>query len=319
MTTKDSGNYTRFEPWFGAWPPEFKGESRRQKMGDSSSKWIKWWPVLIFLLIALVGGVVVAIWDGWAQDIGIALIIASVIGATIEVTFVTQLAKHVFEIAFGHILSPELQGELRWIYDTSFIAKDYRHDLVLQVEPTNPDVVVAQTTITRTITNISGRTQEVKAELLIPEWFHKEGRSHITSYEITYDGEQFSLANGRVQVYHHTDIDQSNYMLMTKGEKDIKVGSGKSFTWVAKYEEYKRINDECHIFNRITSQGAYVTVCVPDCISYHVMFGHREQPKLESLGNGHYRLPGTLLPWQFIRIRWWRNADAEKWKQEAVN
>ena len=51
-------------------------------------------------------------------------------------------------------------------------------------------------------------------------------------------------------------------------------------------------------------------------MGYDIIFGHKKQGELRNTGEGHYKLQGTLLPWQFIRITWWSKEHSNKWQQE---
>ena len=58
---------------------------------------------------------------------------------------------------------------------------------------------------------------------------------------------------------------------------------------------------------------------VPKDMDFDVTFGNRAQGQLQKLGGGHFRLNAMLLPYQAVRITWWKKSDSEQWKLETNN
>lgn len=114
MTDKDYGShYTRFEPWFGSWPPEFRGDG---KMDEQNPDWIHRHFIHIVAGISTLIGIAFLFWASYLKDlwrdiimgIGISFITAGIIEGTLEFAFVSRIAKEVFYIAFGYLLRPEI-------------------------------------------------------------------------------------------------------------------------------------------------------------------------------------------------------------------
>jgi len=313
----------RFVPWFGSWPPEFKGDSEGIDMDNDNQSWIHRHFPHIALTIAFIIGLALLLWAGYLKDlwhevvkgVGIAFISASIIGIALELAFVTRIAKEVFDIAFGYLLPKEIREELKWIYGLKRLAVDYHHDLALERCKDNPSKVIVYETISRTFRNIGNKDEEIKPAFGIQEWFHPEGYSEIISYKLTHNDKEYSLENGGIKVGRPEKNKQSNYILATKEEtleSKLKPGDKDKYTFVATCKEIKHKNDDSVSFFETASMNPYVTVKVPDGMDFDVTFANRKQGELEDLGSGHFRLNALLLPGQAIRIRWWNINDSEK-------
>ncbi len=317
MSNNNDTHYTRFEPWFGSWPPEFRGESKEVEMDKDKNKLAKWYPVVCFVIVGFAGGILLG-FKGFWNELGFALIVAGVIGVVIELTFVTQLAKHVFEIAFGYLLRPEIANEVQWIYKLDRLVTDYSHEFTIEKCPENSGKVWIRETIIRTVKNIGDKNQDVKPSLGIQEWFHEEGRSEIIDYQITFeDGKAFSLKNGDIAVERPQKHNQGAYILAIKEDKlDKKLAPDKKFILAATYRELRPVSADTVAFWGVASMNPNITVKIPDDMDYDITFANRNQGELLDLGVGKWQLNSLLLPSQAIRLRWWIRDDSDKWIQE---
>ncbi len=309
----------RFEPWFGTWPPEFRGEETKM----DKDKWFRWMPYIAFLFVFLVGVLVVFAvsmwWDSglWGQvflGVGIALITAGIIGIIIELAFITKLAKHVFEVAFGYILPPELREEVKWVFGLERIAEESRHIFTITRHPTSKDKVIMNEEFTREVKNITNKSRQETFGIGIQEWFHPEGDSRIKSLTVTYGKKRWSIENEKVRLSKRGKPP----ILQAEITETFDVKPRETFSVVTEIEEIKYENDQTYSYYGTALKNPYVTVRVPKDMDYDVTFANRNQGELQDLGNNVYRLNGTLLPLQAIRIRWWRIADNEKWLKEKL-
>jgi len=324
MTMGNDSHYTRFEPWFGAFPPEFRGELGGVKMSKDKNGWYKFLPIGIFVIAGLVGGILISVFSkDFLHELGFAFVVAAIIGIIIELTFVTQLARHIFEISFGYLLPKEIAGEVKWVYELSLLVEDYRHDFVITPHPQNANKVIMSEKYTHTVRNITNRKQEVFPQTGIQEWFHPEGDSQVTSFTVTHNKKTMSLTNKQIK----SDWD-GKCIRGVQSSRKFDLAPNDAYTVVADIKEIKYLNDQTYSYFGIAAKNPYVTVKIDNSLGldYMVTFANRNQGELEDLGNGNYRLSGILLPLQSVRIRWWNIADSGKYskrlnsdKQETIS
>ena len=325
MSIKDyNTHYTRFTPWFGTWPPEFRGGETDM----NNERWlIRHFPHIALGLAFVIGlvflfgaGYLKGLWREIVTGVGIAFITASIIGIALELAFVTRIAQNVFEVAFGYLLPKEIREETKWIYSMKLLVTDYKHDLEIKRCGNGSDKVFVYETMSRTYKNISNKKLPINPSLGIQEWFHSEARSEIMTYKLTHDCKEYSLEHKDIIIGRAKSQDspkQSNYILAVKENKlGVKLQPDKTYTWVATVREIKHESDQSISYFGTASMNPYVTVKVPDDMDFDVTFGNRAQAKLQNLGSGHFRLNAMLLPGQAVRITWWTKSNSEKWAQE---
>lgn len=198
------------------------------------------------------------------------------------------------------------------------LVTDYSHKFKIEKHD-GTDKVWVYETICLAVKNIGNKEQDVKPSLGIQEWFHKEGRSEITDYQITFEsGETFSLKNGDIAVERPRKHKQANYILAIKEDKLGKqLAPEKKFTLVATYRELRPTSADTVSFWGIASMNPHITVEIPESMDYDLTFANRKQGKLRDLGSGEWRLDTVLLPGQALRLRWWLKNDSDEWQLET--
>lgn len=283
----------------------------------------------IALGIAIIVGIALLLWAGYLKDLwreivaglGISFITAGIIGAALELAFVTRIARNVFEVAFGYLLHPEIREEIKWIYEMDKLVTDYSHQFSFEQCDNDPNMVWVSETINRTVKNISNKSQSIEVGLGIQEWFHKEGRSQIISIKLTHeDGtELVSKEDLKITIERSQKTKQGNYILALKDDKlKRKLEPGKKYTWVATYRELRPKSADTVFWSATASLNPHVTVKILDDMDYDLTFGNRKQGELRDLGSDEWRLASLLLPGQAVRLRWWIKADSDKWKQDIA-
>ena len=180
MGIKDSDtHYSRFEPWFGSWPPEFKGQQGEDVDMSKRNDWREKWttPFLLFSTISGIGFILASAFNEGVlfavmRDIGIALLIAGGLGLTVDKLLRQQLAMDAFNASMGYLLPTQLKPELEWIYKQDIIAEVHRE--TLEIIPLSDDLVSVQITYNRTLRNISHHKVPYTPLLWLEEWFHQE-------------------------------------------------------------------------------------------------------------------------------------------------
>ena len=111
-------------PWFGSWPLKKRDEE------GIDMKIIRQISILMMGVICfLIGSILLLssnyipwlLWQSIVIHLGTAFYTATIIGFTIEFALRKQLARDVFEAAFGYVLPKELQPELQWLCNQNII------------------------------------------------------------------------------------------------------------------------------------------------------------------------------------------------------
>lgn len=212
-------NDERIIPWFGDFPPEFKGGVDEMKKNGWLEKWAT--PILlIFIFIGLLAMILPNIFmvsDKWLfipNHIGIALFIAGLLGLTIDKLLRQRLARDAFKASMGYLLPEELKPEMEWVYKQDVIATKHIQKCVLT--PLGNNLVVCQITINRTLTNVSHHSAEFEPTLSIDEWFHHGRHSNITEFGWeTSEGARCNVEN--------FELEKGDYSLSIKKREGDKI------------------------------------------------------------------------------------------------
>jgi hypothetical protein len=134
----------------------------------------------------------------------------------------------------------------------------------------------------------------------VDEWFHPGRPSRIISVCATLNGETDS------EMEIHSDEPFAIHGCLDK----LCLNPDDRAVCAAQGEVVRRISD-AHIM-QVTqpTPNPRVSVHAPEGIDYRVSFSNREQEQVRHVGPHTDELPGTLLPGQFIEVRWWP-VDAE--------
>lgn len=306
----------RLRPWFGTWPPKLKEGEVNMK---TRTWWERWKITVIMVFILLVGAIMLLVchlylqelgeWEFVLHNIAIALLIAGILGVTIDRLFRQQLADDAFRASIGYLLPNELKGELEWIYKCHVICIE--HIQRVEITPIDDETCTVYVKTQRKFRNVSANVSFTQLGLRIDEWFHKTGSSQIVSAGYIKEGKNFP-EDGR-DIVKRMDEQAS----ISIEERKISLAPGEEVDAWYELKEIKRTNDtQCWNFAYPTL-NPMVSVRTPEGIGFHVDFGYRIES--QRLGNDTYRLAGTLLPGQVISIRWWRVADVNKWLGEGGN
>ena len=239
--------------------------------------------------------------DPWAQtaqeiikDIGIALVVAAVIAATIDRWLSADLHQDVFEAVLGYIPPPEFKEEIRSLLRYGFVCRN--HVMRVRIERLENDCVRATTTIERSLENITSRAAPVVVHLHADEWgFEVEKTKIVECYGVLEDGT-------RIDAEPVPPLGDSTSKVAAK---PVSVAPGRKIRLHQKLSEIRRVNDEISIHFGAPTVNPHIEVSSPDDIDYMVSFGPSD-PKVEreTYGNRHTLL-GVYFPGQRMRVRWW--------------
>jgi hypothetical protein len=132
-----------------------------------------WAALALFLLLGLalifVPRVLEWQWDrGIISEIGVACLVASILGFTIDRWMRAELRKDVFLASIGHLLPSEFRAEVSRIIGYKLICE--RHRLLIKIENIGNGVVRVTSATERLIRNRSAYPEQMNNMLHIDEW-----------------------------------------------------------------------------------------------------------------------------------------------------
>ena len=114
--------------------------------------------------------------NSFTPEIGVALVVASILGFTIDRWMKGELRRDVFLASIGHILAPEFRAEVSRIVGYSLICE--RHLLLIKIESIGSGLVRITSHVERTIRNRSAYPQSIRNITHMDEWgYQKAGTS----------------------------------------------------------------------------------------------------------------------------------------------
>lgn len=268
---------------------EVKGEKRKLR----SILWmLVAWGILFIVMAAEVN---LGLFGTILQEIGIAALIAAILGFTVHQYFSEALARDVFVATINHIFPKSLNSSIQWIYQFSKLATEsITH---VRLDKVGDDVICLTGSMERTIQSISLQSQDHKGHLSIDDWGVKGFKSSIIECYAEYEG----------KVYKPGELDISHVEKISQSTEQFELSSEKSSKHFSKWTEYKRINDALYITFSTPTKNPVVHVEIADGLDLDciVEFGsHSGTAKKEVYAN-IWRLEETYLPTQHIRVRWW--------------
>jgi len=290
---------------------------------EAASK-VPWWArLLIFLLASLI----LLEWtknlpDGFFTDLlealAFAVLTASILGMLLDYGFRKRLAQDVFEVAFGYFLSPKIRDEIQWVFKLERLAENVSYAYRITQHPDNSDKVWVEEKVIKAIRNISNKTNTVPIGMGVQEWFHKEGHSEILDF--SYNLGEAGNEPTKLDIGNAEPNDQG-YILAIHADDDPELEAGKQLliSWTSREIRWK--NDVSVSYSGSASRNTQITVEIEKGLDldHAVVFQSRHQPEMITISyapnKGAYKLPGTLLPLQGIRLRWWEKKMSDYWKK----
>ncbi len=245
--------------------------------------------------------------------IGTSLIVAFILGITIERVLSQRLAKDAVEAGLGYLILPEAREEMRRIYEQKFMCTAHHSTFTLK-GTRFPGYVLVNNHTVRTFKNITGKRQGFRPKVRYREWFHHdELRSrligfgvHVGSKEIN-DYKTFVSANS---VQHEL-------------KDEIFLEKYQESTFWYEIEEVKRDTDVYYetftyptvnpIVSFAVDKGEAVTT--PN-LGVSFGFPSNLEEEVRETGKKRKELIGLLLPYGYIELRWWSKNKMEDWHKE---
>ena len=314
----------RFEPWFGAFPPEpNKAEDKLQyaRGVKGLANWIldivsgiSW----LLLLGLIVVGVTMRYgahseWDLWST-----LFMVGTLGLTIDLFLKRRLAREAMEAAFGYALPQELRDGMRWFYGLKWLCVGSTLEVTLI--PDGDGLMSVTTKTVRTLKNVTNKVESLTPFTTVNERLLSGKPSRILRMSYWVEGENAHAVN-TMPKYGQRDkserqIKETELSLMA--DKAVRLGPGEKVTIETESTFYRNRTDmwaETFVNPTVDPE---VVVNKPEDIGIFVGFGNLGQAQIfPPEDKGAYHVKGTLLPYQVIDIHWWDKKQLEEFKGDA--
>ena len=233
---------------------------------------------------------------GITSEIGIAFLVASILGFTIHRWMSAELRRDVFLASVGHVLAPEFRAEVTRIIGYKLICE--KHLLLINIDNVGNGVVRITTAVERTIRNRSAYPEKINNITHIDEWGHQQiGRAEIVECILEIEGAPIDAEEPKINEY---SVYRATAEKTLKPDQVANLGS--------KYIEYKPVNDDLHYSFAWPTINPEIEVHVPDDLDCIYNFGTPDE-NAESVVLSKYtprkQLIGTYFPHQSMRVRWW--------------
>ncbi len=260
-------------------------------------------PYLVLLGFFILGGVLIFVphywgwhWDyGIISEIGVALLVAAILGFTIDRWLKAELRTDAFLAAIGHILAPEFRSEVSRIIGYKLICE--RHNLVVEIAPVATNIVKVTSSVERVIRNKSAYPQPIKNFVHLDEWGYANIKSEIVECFFELEGKKFLMGEPIVDAY----------TIQVRTEEQ-QLEPDQTVTLCAKWIECKNINDVVYFHFTNPTINPEVEVKNAQELDFIIGFGTPVQNVEPSHYTNRKRLVGTYFPHQNISVRWWPKA-----------
>jgi hypothetical protein len=255
--------------------------------------WFRKWPLWSILLMFLVIGALLVLieHDGFFHEVGVAFLIAALLGFSIDFYLHRSIAKDAFEGAMGYFLPSDVKEAVKYISGIDWFAEEF--SLVVKLERLPDDFIKCSLKVRKFLKNVSNDTNEINSYIHIDDWGHSL-RAQVISCTIKTASAEDKMIKER--------IDNSGYT--RHGEtKKLPVYPGNTVECLAEAVEIKRTNDDFHYVLAYCARSPKIYVEAPD--ELEVLVGLNAAAPLQKHPHTNlYEMPSFYLPWQEIVVRW---------------
>jgi hypothetical protein len=263
----------------------------------SKTKW-KLRGVLAGVFIA--GGVIVWLAHFWpwetlqdiTKEVGVAFMVAAILGVTIDETSKNELIRDAFFAAFQYAFPRPLQAEILRIARYRFMCE--RCYWSVKIEEIDNECVRVICETRRKIRNISSFVEKAKPRMHIDEWGFAKEHSEIFECKMEVAGRPTITA-----VLKDTD-----YPTKLVEGRELPIKPEGTLTITSKWKEIKRHNDSVYITFSTPTIDPEIEVQLPDGFKASRSFGSASED-VEELSSGREVVRGTYLPHHYMIVRWW--------------
>ena len=242
--------------------------------------------------------ILIAHWIAWGiisevvRDLGIAVVIASILGITIYRWIKGDIVNDAFEAALGGLFPEDFRDEVRRLMGYNLVCES--HHLEISIKLSHENTVRVETKIERHIKNIGKATAETRPFLHADEWGFEEKTIIIESKIILEDG---TTIKGE-------PTPTTGSRLLYSGEScDIK--SGHTYKSVSRFSETRRNNDIVTFHFMTPTRNPVIEIEIDRTLDHFIEFGTANEKWEKAEYSNRYTLKGTYFPHQKMTVRWW--------------
>lgn len=229
---------------------------------------------------------------GLVRDIGLALVVAFVLGVAVDWRLKQGIVTDVVRSALGYVLPEAIRTELLWVTEQHLLDTEYRRAYDLTIA--DSEWLRLAESVHYNVTNQGRSPERFTLTFAIDEWGTPVGQSSLHARVHRPDG-TVELAEGTQLGWH------------VRAEMVQELQPGATLLVSAEYVSYRRHSDrETLIFVRPTVSPE-VTVTVPDGFTWDLSGQYRTP--LQTVAPNVKRLAGTCLPFQGLSLRWWPESE----------
>ena len=248
-----------------------------------------WIVLLLFLIVGIL--LILVQSKGFFHEVGIAAIIASFLGFSIDIYLQQRIARDAFEGAMGYFLPDDLKEAVRYIGAIDWFAEEF--SLTIKLETLPDELVRCTIKVRKYLRNVSPYTNEINSYIHIDDWGHPQ-----KSYLISCSIKTASVENNKM--IERTD----NNGFTLHGETDkFSIYPRDAVECLAEAVEIKRLNDDFHYVLAYCARSPKIYVEAPE--ELEILAGLNAAAPLQKHPHTNlYELPGFYLPWQEMVVRW---------------
>ncbi|HEX8084567.1 MAG TPA: hypothetical protein VF529_09780 [Solirubrobacteraceae bacterium] len=228
--------------------------------------------------------------------LGEAMVVAGLLGVTVDFFFKKELARDAFEAGLGYVLPVAMRGELSWMVGQQLLCVEFDQHFTLR--PDGDDCLILSVDVYRRVQNIGSKKVDYEPPFELDEWFEtgdSANQSEIGSVEFFRGNAPLERELKTIRKGHTVEAKVEG-MTLAPGEVVRVRCAGR---------EIKRRNGSCS--QTVTTPVVRPTVSVESCddIDVDVQFGNCGE--CVRIGD-RWQLQSTLLPHQVITVRWWERS-----------
>ena len=230
--------------------------------------------------------------DRLITEMGVAFVVAAILGLTVDWALKAEFARDVFRAAFSYVIPPEFKNEVAKILAFDFMAE--RHLWRVQVQKVNDETVLVTCFIHRTVRNRTSLRKPKGGYLQAWDWQFKEGSTEIL---------ECSAKNEDGVIKSFSKVERTPYQVEARTEEFTVLPNRTVELW-SKSEQYRRISGDMYETFLTPALNPEIEVDISNEFHHEVEFGAVNVTAKEKFTN-RYRLDGVYFPGNFMMVRWW--------------
>jgi hypothetical protein len=273
---------------------------------DRQDKIAKWRRRGILLAVFILGVLLIKFfyllpWE-WTHEVvkemGVALIIAATLGATVDELLKIELVRDAFLAAFRYAFHPALQGEILRIMQYRLICET--HSMRVTIDKIDKDAVRVTSEVRRMMKNIGSSREKIEPRLHIDDWHFPQEKSQIIECKLTPD-------DGKPVIAAQKSTSDPTILFVGK---EVSIRPGKTVTVATKWSEVRRHNDSVYVHFSYPTINPEIEVIAPGFKTSR-SFGSASG-EISEVFAGRQKVDGTYLPHHYRVIRWRPDDAAER-------